>query len=203
MAWPTSGDKASTTHLDAGTDDPGLARPEIKKNVDNVNSIIDEFGDVAITSPTNEQLLQYNASNSRWENATVSTGGGSAGSIAYYQCSTAPATGSPKAGFTELADGDNIATLSGTNNVDITPVSGTYVVTAHGVRDNTNVNSNIPVLWRNTTTTTDYGSNRVDYYGSSFGTTFTANGTDNFAFYMNGATTSFTSGWILILTKIS
>ena len=202
MAWPTT--RATTTALDQGSDNPNLARPQIKQNVDNVNAIIDEFGDVAITTPADGEVLTYVSANSRWENAAASGGGGgSVGSVAYYQCSTAPATGSPKAGFTELADGDNIATLSGTNNVDITPVSGTYVVTAHGVRDNTNTNSNIPVLWRNTTTNDDYGSNRVDYYGSSFGTTFTANGTDNFAFYMNGATTNFTSGWILILTKIS
>jgi hypothetical protein len=43
MAWP-SGNKANTTHLDAGSDKPSLARPEIKKNVDNVNTIIDYFG---------------------------------------------------------------------------------------------------------------------------------------------------------------
>jgi len=41
MAWPTT--KATTTHLDAETDDPNQARPQIKQNIDNVNSIIDFF----------------------------------------------------------------------------------------------------------------------------------------------------------------
>ena len=42
--WP-SGTKASTANLDAGTDKPRLARPDIKQNVDNVNDIIDFFND--------------------------------------------------------------------------------------------------------------------------------------------------------------
>ena len=41
MPWPST--KAQTTHLDAQTDDPNLARPEIKQNIDNVNDIIDFF----------------------------------------------------------------------------------------------------------------------------------------------------------------
>ena len=61
--WP-SGTKAVTTNLDAGTDRPSLARPDIKQNVDNVNSIIDMFN---IASPSNEQILKYNAGNSRFE----------------------------------------------------------------------------------------------------------------------------------------
>ncbi len=41
MAWPTT--KATTTHLDDQTDNPNLARPEIKQNIENVNDIIDFF----------------------------------------------------------------------------------------------------------------------------------------------------------------
>jgi len=41
MAWPTT--KANNAHLDASTDDPNLARPELKQNMDNVNDIIDFF----------------------------------------------------------------------------------------------------------------------------------------------------------------
>jgi hypothetical protein len=201
MAWPTT--NATTTALDSGTDDPNIARPQIKLNIENANAMADEFGTVDISSPQNEQVLRYNSSSSKWENATISTGAGSVGSVAYYSCSTAPATGSSSAGFTELADGDSIATLSGTNNIEFTPVSGTYVVLISGLRDNTNVNSNIPVLWRNITTNDDFGSNKVDFFGCSFGTTFTANGSDKFSFIMNGTTTNFTSGWILQLIKIS
>lgn len=41
MTWPTT--QAGITHLDAGTDNPGSARADIKQNVDNVNSIMDEY----------------------------------------------------------------------------------------------------------------------------------------------------------------
>lgn len=66
--WP-SGSKASTANLDAGSDKPSLARADIKQNVDNVNSIIDMFN---ISSPTNDQVLKYNTTNSRFE---LTTGG--------------------------------------------------------------------------------------------------------------------------------
>jgi len=200
MAWPTT--NATTTALDSGSDDPNLARPQIKLNIENANAIKDEFGTVAISSPQNEQVLRYNTSSARWENATLSTGAGSVGSVAYYSCGTAPTNGSASAGFTELADGDNICTLSGTNNIEFTPISGTYVVNITGVRDNTNANSDIPVTWRNITTGAD-NSNRVAHQGSSHSATFTANGTDKFSYIMNGSTTNFTSGWILQLIKIS
>ena len=41
MSWPTT--QAGTTHLDAGTDNPGSARVDIKQNVDNVNAILDFY----------------------------------------------------------------------------------------------------------------------------------------------------------------
>ena len=63
--WPAT--KASTTNLDAGTDKPSLARADIKQNVDNVNDIIDMF---YITTPSNNQILKYNSSNSRFELAS-------------------------------------------------------------------------------------------------------------------------------------
>lgn len=68
--WP-SGSKASTANLDSGTDSPRLARADIKQNVDNVNSIIDMFN---ISSPTDGQILKYNASNTRFELGTDATG---------------------------------------------------------------------------------------------------------------------------------
>ena len=72
--WP-SGTKAGTTHLDSGTDSPRLARPDIKQNVDNVNSVIDMFN---IDSPTNGQILKYNTSNARFELDTDATGSATA-----------------------------------------------------------------------------------------------------------------------------
>ena len=41
MTWPTT--KAGTTHVDAGTDLIANARPDIKQNIDNVNSIMDFY----------------------------------------------------------------------------------------------------------------------------------------------------------------
>jgi hypothetical protein len=64
--WP-SASKASTTNLDSGTDSPASARADLKTNVDNVNSVIDMFN---IDSPSNNQILKYNNSNSRFELAT-------------------------------------------------------------------------------------------------------------------------------------
>jgi len=55
MAWPIS--QVSTTNLDQGTDNPGLARVELKSAVDNVNSIVAEFGNVSLTDSTTGQVL--------------------------------------------------------------------------------------------------------------------------------------------------
>lgn len=66
--WP-SGSKASTANLDAGTDKPSLARADIKQNVDNVNDIIDMFN---ISGPSNNQILKYNSTNTRFELASDS-----------------------------------------------------------------------------------------------------------------------------------
>jgi hypothetical protein len=60
--WPTS--PASTANLDAGTDRPSLARPDLKTNVDNVNAIIDMFN---ITSPSNGNILKYSSSTTKFE----------------------------------------------------------------------------------------------------------------------------------------
>lgn len=75
--WP-SGTKASTDNLDSGTDKPSLARADIKQNVDNVNSIIDMFN---ISGPSDNQILKYNTSNSRFELASDATGSGGYTSI--------------------------------------------------------------------------------------------------------------------------
>lgn len=67
--WPST--KASTTNLDAGTDKPSLARADLKQNVDNVNDIIDTL---FISSPSSNQILKYNSTNTRFElTTTIST----------------------------------------------------------------------------------------------------------------------------------
>ncbi len=61
--WPSS-NKGSTAHTDAGTDSPRLARPEINKNISNVNDIIDYFN---VGSAADGDLLVYNSSTTKIE----------------------------------------------------------------------------------------------------------------------------------------
>ena len=70
MAWPAS-TKAGTTNVDAGSDSPTNARADIKQNIDNVNSIIDEFD---IASPNNGDQLTYNSTSGAWEPSAPSGG---------------------------------------------------------------------------------------------------------------------------------
>lgn len=55
MTWPTT--PVATTYLDQGTDEPRLARPDIKLAVDAVNAIAAEFGNVNVSGATNDQIL--------------------------------------------------------------------------------------------------------------------------------------------------
>lgn len=82
--WP-SGTKASTTNLDAGTDRPSLARPDIKQNVDNVNSIIDMFN---ISSPSNNNILKYSTGTNAFELAPEPTSSDTTYSISAEQDGT-------------------------------------------------------------------------------------------------------------------
>ena len=81
MAWPTT--KATTTHLDAETDDPNQARPQIKQNIDNVNSIIDFIEPTGVEQRLYLSLLSNAAQ----------------GSVNFYR-------------FSELSDPYSLATIS-------------------------------------------------------------------------------------------
>ena len=218
MAWPTT--KATTTHLDAGTDDPGLARPQIKQNVDNVNSIIDEFGDVSITTPADGEVLTYVSANSRWENAAASGGGGGGGSVVYLGFNGSITTDGGSNSFyhfTELADTDNLATVtSGIANF----ATGTYIVDLSIMYDTaSNVESN-PV-WRLRTgagvgtdlfkpvkevATVNFSSNRDIYQWGMFKFTVTSASAD---YILRFSTTTSTdpidniTDCVVKLTKIS
>jgi hypothetical protein len=114
--WPT-GTKASTANLDAGTDSPRLARPDIKQNVDNVNAIIDMFN---IDGPTNGQILKYNTSNARFELDTDATGSATAATTFVGDDSTGTAVNpgetfkiAGSTGITTAVSGDTL-TITGT-----------------------------------------------------------------------------------------
>lgn len=57
MTWPTQ--PVSTQHLDQGSDNPTQARDDIRSMADNINAVAAEFGVVAIESPVQDELLQY------------------------------------------------------------------------------------------------------------------------------------------------
>jgi len=167
MAWPST--SAGTTHLDAGTDNPGLARADIKQAVDNVNAIKDEFGDVSITSVADAQVLKYNAANSRWENAA---GGGTQGeAVAYFRASaniTDPDNSSPNHDFglsysEDVDTGSIISVVTGGSftNVEgdttqeqyIALASGTYIVKISGMAAGTAINNFKLMSWNESTKT--------------------------------------------------
>jgi len=66
MAWPTT--KGNNAHLDASTDDPNLARPELKQNMDNVNAIIDYFPSGLV--PVGNQIVVLEMTGSGGSSAT-------------------------------------------------------------------------------------------------------------------------------------
>ena len=155
MAWPTT--DATTTHLDAGTDDPNLARPQIKLNIENANAIKNEFGNVDISSPQNEQLLQYNSTSAKWVNATVSSGGGGE-SVVYLGFDGNADTDGGSHGyyeFTELADSNNLATITADGAVNL--ATGTYIADISVMYD-TGTNLESDPRWR-LRTGTGAGSN--------------------------------------------
>ena len=137
--WP-SATKASTTHVDAGTDQISLARADIKQNIDNVNDIIDIFN---IASPTNGDLLQYSSSTTKWEKV-ASTAIGSTVKVAQLTVTSTSQNVSGSYRFLlntngGLQDPDNIITFptdSANSNSDyrFDLASGTYEITTKQAR---------------------------------------------------------------------
>lgn len=123
MAWPTT--KAGTTNVDAGSDSPTNARADIKQNIDNVNSIIDEFN---ISSPSDGDLLQYSSSSGQWEQV-ASSSVGSATSMALISALTGDENVSGGIYRTELEesfDPNGIISLNGSYQFTLT--AGTYFI---------------------------------------------------------------------------
>jgi hypothetical protein len=56
--WPTA-NKATITDIDQGTDNPNLSRVQIKKDIDNINTIIDTFD---FSTATQGSVLSYDTS---------------------------------------------------------------------------------------------------------------------------------------------
>lgn len=67
MTWPTN--KASTVHVDSGTDSIRESREDIKQNIENTNDIIDTFD---ITNPNDDDVLIYDSSAGQFINSSIS-----------------------------------------------------------------------------------------------------------------------------------
>jgi hypothetical protein len=146
MAWP-SGTKAATTNVDAGTDQPKLARADIKQNIDNVNSIIDELN---IASPSDGDLMQYSSSSEQWESVASSNIASlptliqlTASSIT--TGSTADEYTQYTGGFTSVNSGSSGVTISGNN---IVFPAGTYFIETIGIGADTDITQDINVTVR-------------------------------------------------------
>ena len=180
MAWPTT--SASTANLDSGSDNPGLARADIKQNIDNVNAIVAEFGEVVITSPSNGQALVYDSANSRWINS------GSGGTTAaYLTWATGPSV------WTVQNDQFSIVNSVSSNNLNLD--AGTYDIILSGTiaafHSNPGPEPNLNTLkLYNTTTSTDIDNigftqimrtdnEKFRIYGVSSAHTFTLGATTN------------------------
>ena len=187
MAWPTT--KATTTHLDDGTDNPNLARPEIKQNIDNVNDIIDFFPSGII--PVGNQIVILELGNDA-PNPIVGSG---------TEYNT----------ITEHYDGGNLCTISsvGLGSVFVL-ASGTYLMNCNAVYHNSDTQT-VNVL--NVTGATTIASGRLNEIGTTGdtmqsgidNTVFTSNGTDNLAiqFWGSGGATNIREGFKIRFTKIA
>lgn len=215
MAWPTT--NAGTTHLDAGTDDPNLARPELKLNIENSNAMANEFGNVDISSPQDEQLLQYDSANSKWVNATVSTGGSVGNSLSILKITGSPLSTENIDGsfrnpyaISEVSDTGSLVTISGTNSDEMAFSSGTYEVLFAGMRmtalgnPGSNDPDSIDVGFFNVTTDDaiieSFCEGRT---GASMLGHFTSNGTDKFKFATFNTDGTFSTAWNFHVIKLS
>ena len=68
MAWPTT--NISTQHLDAGSDSPAQARPNIKSMADNVNLITNS---ITMSGVVNNDILKYSSAQSKFIPATITS----------------------------------------------------------------------------------------------------------------------------------
>ena len=125
--WP-SNDKAGTTHVDAGTDQISLARPDIKKNIDNVNSILDYLD---ISSASNEQVIQFTTGDSANHGRFVKTSTLSGVGLKNYK-ETVFTGGSTTGTITPDAANGNVQKITLTGNITLNafanPVAGQSIV---------------------------------------------------------------------------
>ena len=206
MAWPTT--DASTAALDSGTDDPNLARPQIKLNIENANAIKNEFGTVDISSPQNEQVLQYNATSGKWVNATISTGAGTS-TIALLTSAGFKTAESIDGVFrnpieiTETSDLGNIVSVgAGSDNDELVFASGTYELQLTRIDRLNNTNSQRVELANITSNSILLTALQDD---DQFGLSgvFTSNGSDTMKFVYRSSSITGNMDYIFRVAKLA
>ena len=179
MTWPTT--PAGTANIDAGSDKPALARPDIKQNIDNVNAIINTFD---IASPSNGDILTYNSSSGAWEpGAAASTGT----NVALFNRDTAAPNEQLVSGSTTrlrftLTDPNSFITV--VDNYQSTFAAGTYLFDCFANESDTQTDL---TLWNETTSASlaNFNYNEMGSTGEGFrfGKTIkTLTGTTNISF---------------------
>jgi len=194
MTWP-SATKAGTTNVDAGTDKPALARPDIKQNIDNVNAIIDEFD---IASPSNGDILVYNSSSGAWEPGAASSAGTSVSVIKLVTTGWENVSGNTYRRYLEETF-DNAGLFSISSNYQFVLGAGTYIIRPdHTLTDD----SEVSIQLYNETDGTDVISFNEDEIGTTGEqlhqgvASFTITGAKNFSFRQTTASESNRNGQI-------
>jgi hypothetical protein len=180
MAWPTT--KAGTTNLDSSGDDPNLARPDIKQNIENVNDIIDFF-----PNGVNLNLVVLEMTG-----VQVSTGASAIQTLSEHY---------DPGGYATLSDSDTQFTLS----------SGTYIMEheAFAAQDAANqrfMNKTTDTAIVSGNATREIGTSGDVVVLGLNNTVFTSNGTDKFGFNYNEAlniTTTTLDGLRIKFTKLN
>ena len=139
--WPTS--SASTANLDAGTDKPSLARADLKTNVDNTNAIIDMFNVGA--SPTNDYILKYSSSTTKFEMVAAPTSG--------------------MTSFTAAADSGTSQTIENGNTLTI--AGGTNLTSVASATDTVTINLDTTITGLTSLTSTTVVAGTVTTSGAT------------------------------------
>lgn len=132
MTWPTT--PVATTNLDAGSDQPRLARADLKQMADNVNDIQATFD---INGAADGDLMIYNSATSKWEYADGSTYIAANSTPANIQAAIQVSSGTVGPGIsgrqtlpiTELYDPNGLISISSNT---FTLGAGTYLIESYG-----------------------------------------------------------------------
>jgi hypothetical protein len=160
MAWPTT--KAGTTNVDAGTDLIANARPDIKQNIDNVNSIMDFYdasGPYATQGNYTKQqyfglqtLTENSAGTFDWDVSVAQTA-----KIAPTQTSTTVDIDNPVAGATYILI------------VDGSALGSAYTLTVENAEYPSSITPSFTANSKNVMTMIYDGTNMLIAYAKDFG----------------------------------